>query len=320
MNRAMIGVVFVAGLSSSSRATAGEGPWTLRAGEHNLYVGVLSYRYDAYDTGLDTYYLPSEVIGTEITAIWTYGLLEGLELEARVPYEQVRVGNPRAGVCVMGPKHWGAPTRGLGDLALLVKTRFLDEVYAAPVTVSGIWGTRTGEAYSHTRGRLTNLGTGQTDFGGALSIGRTDVLGNGWYRVSGSLGYWYRVPHDTVSEKVPADELQYDFNATVAPAPSVSFGPALYGFSRLGGQPLYQTDISHPNGFSSLDAAQLQAGGKLGLHPPGSRGTVTLAVLRTVAARNNPADTLVIGFGVGFFMQPGAEADIALPDLLPPEG
>ena len=227
MKRAVFGLAFMTALSGARPALGGEGPWTLQPGEHNLYFGALSYRYGAYDTGASVSQLPTEVIGTELMGVWSYGLFEGLELEVRVPYEAVRVGDPRAALCRDSPRRrWCAPTRGVGDMTLLVKTRLLDEVYAAPVTVSGVWGVRTGETYSATRGRLTTLGTGQTDFGGALSIGRADVLGKGWYRASGSLGYWYRVPHVTEPDKVPADEFQFDVGGAVAPFPAWSVGPA----------------------------------------------------------------------------------------------
>ena len=301
-------------------ALAGEGPWTLQPGEHNLYFGLQTFRYGEYDAGTADASLDTDVVATGAVAVWTYGLSEGLEMELQVPYESARVGDPRSVACTDAPRRsWCAPTSGLGDVAVLVKTRFVDEVYAAPFTVSGVWGARTGEAYSSTRGRLTNLGDGQTDLGGTLTLGRTDVLGKGWYRVAGSAGYWWRLPHTTVPSKIPADELRFDFNAAVAIVPAVSIGPAVYGFTRLGGVDLPAADLTHINGFSSLNASQVQVGGKLGLHPPGSLGTVTLGVLRTVAARNNPTDTLAVSFGIGFFLQPGQSSTMALPELLPPE-
>ena len=321
MKRAVFGICLLTGLSVPHAGWGSEGPWTLQPGAHKLDVGALSYRYTRYDAGVAATALDTDIIGMELVGVWTYGLFDGFELQARAPYESVRVGDPRSPVCREAPRQgWCAPTAGLGDIALQVKTRLIDEVHAAPISVSGIWGMRTGEAYSATRGRLTTLGPGQTDFGGALTIGRTDVLGAGWYRASGSLGYWYRVPHVTAPEKVPADELQYDLHAALAPVPLLSLGPAMCGFTRLGGVDVAAADLSHVNGLASLNAAQLQAGGKLGLHAPGSRGTVTLAVLRTVAARNSPDDTVMIGLGLGWLLQPSAQATIALPELLPPEG
>lgn len=305
---------------TASVAQAGEGPWTLQQGEHNLYFGLQSFRYGDYDAGTSSAELDTEVIATGLVGVWSYGLAEGLELELQLPYESARVGNPRAEACTSAPRRkWCAPNAGLGDAAILVKTRLVDEVYAAPLSVSAVWGVRTGEAYSQTRGRLTNLGDGQTDLGGTLTAGRTDVLGSGWYRVAASVGYWYHLPHVAVPDKVPADELRFDLNASVAIVPSVSIGPAVYGFHRLGGVDIAQADLSSINGFSSLDAMQVQAGGKLSLHPPGALGTVTVGVLRTVAARNNPTDTLALCFGVGFFLQPGLGSTMELPELLPPE-
>ncbi|HCH66779.1 MAG: hypothetical protein CL927_02760 [Deltaproteobacteria bacterium] len=155
-------------------------------------------------------------------------------------------------------------TAGLGDVALRVKTRRIDQVHLLPVSVSGGWGIGTGEANSATRGRLTALGTGQTDFGGALTIGRTDVLGVGLYRASGPVGDGYRVPHVTTPGKVLADEIQYGVHGAWAPVSLVSVRPAACGFMRLGGAELAAADFSHVNGFASLDSAQVQAGGKRG--------------------------------------------------------
>jgi len=306
----------LAAFVSPSSVRAGEGPWTLQSGEQNVYVGLQTFRYGEYDGGGTQQSLDTDVIATGLVGVWTLGLAQGYEVELQLPWESARVGDPNAPACTQAPRGgWCAPTSGVGDAALLVKTRFIDEVFQGPLSVSGVFGLRTGEAYSKYRGRLTNLGDGQTDLGASLTAGRTDVLRNGWYRVHATAGYWYRLPHTDIDDKVPADELRYDFSAVASIVPALSLGPALYGFQRLGGQELGAADLSDINGFSSLDAAQIQAGGKLGLHPPGGYGTVSLGVLRTVYARNNPTDTLAISVGVGFFFDRGEDIEVELPPL-----
>lgn len=305
----------------STVATAGDGPWTLPERSHNVYVGLHSYRYGEYASVSGEQALGTDVIATGITGVWTTGLANDLEMELQVPLETARVGDPSAAACSSAatPRGWCAPTAGLGDLALLVKGRLVDEVFTGPMTVSLVGGVRTGEAYARRRGRLTTLGDGQTDLGLGLSVGRTDVLGRGWYRMHATGGYWYRLPHVTEPSKVPADELRYDVSAVLAVHPYISIGPAVFGFRRLGGVDIAAADFRDPNAFSSLDASQVQVGGKLGVHPPGGRGTVSLGVLRTVAAENNPVDTLAISLGVGFFFERMDAGVVDLPPLPPPE-
>ena len=161
------------------------------------------------------------------------------------------------------------------------------------VTASG----RSGEAYAATRDRLTTLGDGQTDLGVGLEAGRTDVLGHGWYRVSAGLRYWYRLP---VRSAEVHDQVDWQIVGLIAPVGGIAFGPAVHAFTRLGGLSLAQADFGAPDVWASLDARQVQVGAKVCLFAQGDGPTLSLSVLQTVYARNNPADTQVISAGLGW--------------------
>lgn len=291
-------------------AQAGDGPWTLNAGEDSLFLGVSTFRYAEFQDSKsgDTSSLGEGITATGLVGVWTSGLAEGLELELVVPYERVRVNDRRSSYCMSEsrPADYCATSSGIGDMSAVLKARVLNELYASPVSMSLAAAARTGELYSDHRDRLTTLGDGNTDLGAGLSLGRTDLLGSGWYRVGAWGWYWFRLPHegDTWATKVPADEVSYTFEATWSPHPRVGFGPALQGFHRLGGVPFSEMDFDSENHWSSLQAAQIQAGGKVGIYTDGGP-TFALAVLRTVWAQNNPTDTLVVTAGLGWFWPEG---------------
>lgn len=289
-------------------ALAGDGPWTLGPREHNVFVGADYYRYSKLDPGEgEARDLPSPLTAAGLTLDWTLGLREGVEAEIKIPYESVRADNEESSGCTSGPAGWCSPTAGLGDVGANVKVRLVNELYGSPVSVAANAGFRSGEAYAKTRGRLTTLGDGQTDVGGGLSVGRTDVLGPGWYRVSAAGGYWYRFSNSELEgEKVPADEVAGSVSLLIAPHPSFALGPAAHGFWRLGGQDIDEVgadDFAWPDLSASLAAAQVQVGLKLGLFAQKGGPTFSLTVLRTAYAKNNPADTLVLSAGLGWFFK-----------------
>lgn len=292
----------------STVAMAGDGPWTLNPGEDSVFLGVNTFRYADFDDGTGSFRtLGDGVTATGAVGVLTTGLSDGIEAEFVVPYERVRVNDRASDSCAAQPKDFCRPTAGLGDLSATVKFRLLNEAWRSPVTVSTALGARSGELYSEHRSRLTTLGDGQTDVGAGLSLGRSDRLGSrGWYRLGAWGWYWYRFPHagTTWSNKVPADEVQYSAEATISLHPKFGFGPAVYGFHRLGGVDLVDTDFGSENVWSTLHAAQIQVGGKVGLYTESNR-SYALAVTKTVWARNNPIDTLVITAGVGWFWGEG---------------
>jgi hypothetical protein len=293
-------------------AHAGDGPWTLNPGEDSLFVGVSTFRYNQFQdskTGQVTS-LGDGVTATGLVGVFTTGLAEGLELEVVLPYERVRVNDRGNDFCNQDnrPADFCKTSAGVGDASAVLKGRVLNELYASPVTLSLAAGARSGELYSDHRDRLTTLGDGNTDLGAGLSVGRTDLLGDKghWYRVGAWGWYWYRLAHEgtTWATKVPADEVSYTLEATISPHHRFGFGPAVQGFHRLGGVSFSEMDFASENHWSSLKAAQIQAGGKVGIYTDGGP-TFALAVLRTVWAQNNPSDTLVVTAGLGWFWPEG---------------
>lgn len=290
-------------------ALAGDGPWTLNPGETNLYVGVDTFRFTTFMDGLtDPIRLGTEIVATSATAIVSRGLVNGIELEARLPYRRVRATDPEGEFCQGGPRaDFCQRSQGIADVAGLVTFRLLDEAALRPLSISLTAAFRSGEAYSEQRGRLTKLGDGQTDVGGGLSLGRTGSLGkDGWYQVSGTGAYFYRFPHDFGPPKVPADEVSGDVELTVAPRRWISLGAVAAAFYKLDGTRVTAAPLDTLDGFAGLAGSQVKVGGKLGIHTE-DNVTVSASVLRTVFAKANPLDTLVLSAGVGVFIPKGPQ-------------
>lgn len=301
-------------LVASPAARAGDGPWTLEPGEHNVYAGYTYFRYGRVTGGTgEVGDLPTTLVAGSFTAVWTAGVIEGVELELVVPWESVRAADPMAEACVDPPQPgFCRKTGGLGDVRAVAKVRLVNEFYGSPVSLAVQAGLRSGEAYSEERGRLTTLGEGQTDVGGGLVVGRTDVVGGGWYRAGAQAWYWYRFPNTRSDEglRVPGDDVAWAAEATWSPRGRFGVGPAAYGFHRLWGAPFEEADLADLDVWGSLKAQQVQAGLKGGVFGVLGRGELTLsaAVLRTVWSRNNPADTTALTLGLGWFVRPSSGA------------
>ncbi|MCB9677764.1 MAG: hypothetical protein H6737_21860 [Alphaproteobacteria bacterium] len=289
-------------------ALAGDGPWTLNPGETNLFVGVDHFRFSGFRDGLRTKVdLGTEIASTAVSAIVTRGLVKGAEIEVRVPYERTRATDPEGEFCTTGPRaDFCERSQGIGDMAALVKVRLLDEAALRPLSISLAAVFRTGEAYSEQRGRLTKLGDGQTDVGAQIALGRTGRLHKGWYQLSATGGYYYRFPHDPGPPKVPSDETAADLAVVVAPLRWFSIGALGTGFNKLDGTTVSAAPLDTLDGFAGLAGAQIKVGGKLALHTEDNI-TVSMGALRTVFAKNNPRDTLVVSLGVGMFVPRSAK-------------
>lgn len=290
---------------SGSAALAGGGPWTLNPGEHNVYVGMDYFRYSRFRAdGGEGRPVASALTAAGLTGVWTVGMASDVELELRVPFESVRARDPDSPGCTSDevPEDFCASTSNLGDVAGLLKWRVVDELYDSPISVSLSAAFRSGEAYAGTRGRLTTLGDGNTDVGLGTSVGKTDSAGRGWYTASAELWYFYRFPNaGSGLDKIPGDEIAFSAEGLWAFHPRVAVGPAVFGFTRLTGTNFDEIDTSDINGFSSLRATQFKAGAKVAVFSTDGGPTVVLTAVHTVHARNNPTDTLALGFGVGWF-------------------
>lgn len=302
----MIGLVFALLLSAPS-AQAGSGPWTLPGGARNLYLGWSQSSFSELQMGDDVAPL-GQVRGTTFTAIGTLGLLEGIEAEVQLPWQQVQQMDRSAALCESSsrPRDFCAPSSGIGPFQATLKGRLLDEGALRPMTASVAAAVRSGTPTADLRDRITAVGDGQTDIGALVSVGRTASLReDGWYSASATLAYWYRSPLPSdADEKVPADQLEYGIKGLVAPIRKLGIGPVISGFHRLGGVEFSDLSPSDPNGFPSLDAAQLKAGGELLVTGDGGV-SLSISALRTIRARNNPSDTTVLSLGVGWYAAAG---------------
>lgn len=286
-------------------ASAGGGPWTLNPREHNVYVGFDHFRYETYRGSTSTQRtVASPIAATAVGGSWTIGLANDLEFEVRAPIEFVRVTDPNAEGCITDrPEDFCETSLNVGDLYGAVKWRFVDELYRSPVSMALVMSMRSGEFYAPERGRLTSLGDGTTDIGLGLSIGKTASVGRGWYTASADVRYHYRFPNTGgfFGEKVPTDELEFSAEGLWAFHPRFAVGPAVFGFTRMGGADFDDIDFFDEDGFASLAGTQLKAGAKLAIFGTDGGPTVSFTVARTFYARNNPTDTLSVSAGIGWF-------------------
>lgn len=289
----------------AATAWAGDGPWTLNPGETNLFLGVNTFRFTGFKDGLsDSVDLGTEIVSTSVTAIVTRGLVKGAEVEIRVPLQRVRATDPEGPFCAGGPRaDFCERSQGLGDVSVVTTVRLLDEAALRPFSLSLSGFLRTGEAYSEQRGRLTKLGDGQTDLGLGLALGRTGTLGKkgGWYQLSGTGRYAYRIPHDPGPPKVPSDEISGDVAISFAPWSFLSIGVLGTGFYKVAGWKVSGAPLDTLDGFAGLAGAQVKAGGRIGIHTR-DHLTLSVGVLRTAFAKNNPRDTFVVSVGLGWFI------------------
>ncbi|MBX2798670.1 MAG: hypothetical protein KTR31_13395 [Myxococcales bacterium] len=290
----------------ASTAEAGDGPWTLASAEHDLYVGMDLYGYQRFRVaGAEPSDLDAQVRALGIPIIWSWGAMDAVETELRIQLEGVAVADPSAAPCDDAERDdWCATTVGVGDLSAALKLRLLDEFRYHPLTLTFIPTLRTGAPHRATRGRLTNLGEGQTDLGLGLRVGRTGGLGSQWYALSGAATYWLRASASaTTDRRLPGDEISWDTSAVVCVAHRLGLGPVAQGFHRLWGLDLDEAPLDQAHGFASLKAQQIKIGGRASLYLP--RGlTLSATAMTTAYARNNPTDTWVLGLGVGVHREP----------------
>lgn len=302
----------LAGGLASRPARAGDGPWTLSSGDHSIYAGGDWSRWTRYEADGDA----DRDMGMGVSrggflGVWSVGLREGVEVEVQLPVHTVRVDAPGAGACAAPPaRDWCADTTGLGRISARAKFRLVDEVFRPPLTLSLVLGAETGEHNAHLRGRLTNLGEGQSDAFGGLSTGRAAPLGpdGGWYRAHLTALYALRAPLEGEGAAArPGDELRGSLAAMVSPRGRLGLGLELGGHHRLAGEALADIPLGAPNAWAQLQTSQLRAGAKLMVAGDAGRPSLTLGWGRAVWARNAPSDETFVSFGLGWFLSAVAE-------------
>ena len=169
-NRRAAAVLLGLGLAGS--AQAGGGPWTLSPDDRSLYLGGGYTRWSNLASGDgsgNAVELESAVTRSEIGGEFTYGLVNGVEMDLRAAVAWAGVGTEDIGPCVAGVDC--ETTAGLTPVRARVKARLLDE-FRAPLSLSTGAELRFGDYTRPARHRITALGDGQTDLGLFLSLGR----------------------------------------------------------------------------------------------------------------------------------------------------
>ena len=283
-----------------SLAAAGQAPWALDPGEHNVFVGVDVGRFERVGTADGPRTLGTPVLAAQLTAVWTTGLTEQIDMELILPVRAVWAAKPDAAFCTASrPDGWCATTVGVSDLQVRGRVQLLDEERYRPLSVALHGAVSTGALYGPARSRLTTLGDGTTDLALGGSVGRTGTVGRAWYRVSAGGSYRYRFGLARVDgRKVPADEVGGEVSAMASPVPWFGLGASLSGFHRLRGESLAQVDIAGPNAWIRLAASHVRLGPQLAAY---SRDgwTVFATVQMSAFARNTPSDGVGALVGVG---------------------
>lgn len=297
------------GLLAVVLAQAG-GPWVPSEGSTSIYVGSNAQRIDELalsdgdlvdvGEGLSKFY---------VQGIITYGLTARTALELDVPWARVWANREDADTCVNLSAAVGgsscSPTTGIGIITLRGRTRVLDELGGAPITLSIGGEVRHGDLTAPTREKLTNLGEGTFDFGPTVAIGRTGSLGSRgyWYAFAES-GWRYRVPIiERNNRGIPGWELYGELDVAFVPDSVFGVGPAFLWYTRPQGVDFEKTDLTDQDRFSMLRVTNHAAGVKV-LVRSSERTTLVLSGLRTIYARNNPIVwSAGLGLQVEGFMQ-----------------
>ena len=197
-----------------------------------------------------------------------------------------------------GPNPSGlyAQTTGVGLLQAELRRRWLETISTRAVV-------RTGALHQSTRGRLTNLSEGTTDLGFGIGTGGVFPGQKRFYTFDLGGSYWLRFPIQS-GDEIPADEVSWTTNMLVSPSSNMGIGAAASGHHRLGGQSLGAVAVSNPdNQWAALEAQQIKVGGRIMLYSTDDHPAICLSVLRAVWARNNPIDTTLVEFGIGWDMR-----------------
>lgn len=297
----------ILGVLVAATATAGSGPWVVGDGRASLYMGAeaqrLSHLAQTIDGERDVIDVGEGVARFGVRAIATVGLGRRLELEASLPWYRVQANRPDADLCVVLGLGACETTQGVGIVEARGKGVLLDEYFGAPFSLAVGAQLRVGDLTAATRERITNLGEGSLDAGPFLSLGRTGGLGEGGYWsafVEG--GYRYRAPVTDAYPRngggnVPGSEIYGSAQVLFAPGARFAIGPTTYVLGRPFGLDFGELDLGDPDRFAALRMLQASAGLTSIVR---ARQDVALAaaVLRTIAAVNNPTDIWVVTLGV----------------------
>lgn len=294
-----------------STAHAGSGPWVVSPGDLSLYAGTEYQRITElviHDEGeeVDTVPVDDGLETFGVKAIASYGLRERIEIEVEVPWYRVEANRNEGAVCTSLGLQACATTEGLGVISTRVKGLVLDELAGSPVSLSVAGIARFGAFTSDTRARLTNLSEGTTDIGGALAIGRSGGLGDGFWSAWAEAGWRHRFPNaERRGVAVPGGELTADADFLGGLQSWWSVGPSVSLLYRPDGFDFVALDPVSPDRFGELRVLSTRVGGKLVLRS-NDRVSVVASAHKAVIVRNNPTP---LSLGLGLSVQPRRKRD-----------
>jgi len=290
----MFSLTFIASVLSSF---ASEGPWTARAGTHNLYAGIYVEEFQCFESegksdpkcssGIP---IPSPVRQVGLKVFYRYGLDSNWDVAFAAPFARSSV--------VGGSQK---TTTGIGLFESRVRRRLGS---TGGVDWSTSFGLRSGQLHKESRNRLTNLGEGTTDLFSTISLGSTGLLGPRFFTTSMDITYYYRFPLQVSDKvgKIPADEVRASAIFDYATTSRFGVGVAVDGFHRLDGEVLNGQKLTESYGddrWAALQASQVKAGGRIMLYPYGAMPYIQLSVQRVVWAKNNPTDAMFVEVAMG---------------------
>jgi hypothetical protein len=260
---------------------------------HGVYVGANYSTFSNYVVGADESEGSLDSIDTILgRLLCNTGLVDRVDIEVSIPVANVSQGEKS--------------NTGLGNVDAAIKYRLLNESDGRPVSLSVYAGAGTGAAHRDSRGDMHNLGEGTTDVFAGLGVGRLGIWSQGQWWARFNIQYRYRLALQTVDgQKIPADDIVDSFDAGLQVHPLFGLAVSAHGFYRLGGYDIgeWPSDLDSDNKWAALDAGSLLAGGKLLVYAT-DFNTISLSMLRTVWAKNNPTDTLVVSAGATIYFAP----------------
>jgi hypothetical protein len=298
----------IAGLMALlSMAWAGGGPWVISPGDASIYTGTSVERFShlAVSNGKyadDVITVDNGVTKFGLQALVTYGLLPQAEIELTVPWQYNRANRTDGTLCASFGDQTCNTTVGFAPIRGRLKVQVLDEFYGAPLSFAVGMGLRQGQYTAPERDRITNIGEGTADLEAFVSAGRSGLLGDAFWSAYVDATWRYRFPNTYNDDLIPVPgwELLVDAEMLAGGPPQFSFGPAVSLFWRPWGIDFEDIDLSDPDRFAGLQAHAVRIGAKAILRSS-DRVLLAMSTMWTVAAKNNPSDSFVLGVGVQIF-------------------
>ena len=268
-------------------ANAGDDPWIAPAKTTNFFVAVSGEQFqdfvaDKGESKPGEY--PIRTVGGKLYIRHSLG--ENSDLTLDLPFVTSWSSSPN-------PTGIYTQTTGIGLIQAELRHRWLEAISTRAVV-------RTGALHQSSRGRLTNLSEGTTDLGLGLGTGGVIPGNRQFYTIDLGGSYWFRFPIQA-GDEIPADEVSWTANILVSPNSNMGIGAAVSGHHRLGGQSLGAVVVNNPaDQWAALEAQQIKVGGRMMLYSTDDHPALCLTVLRAVWSRNNPIDTTLVEFGVGW--------------------